>query len=228
MPQQNNIVIIGGTACGPKTAARARRCDPAARLTVIEQRDNLSTATCGLPYYISGVIAKESALVAQQTAYFRDVLDMTVLTGTRAEVINPQSHTMEVTDLKTQQFSTIAYDKLVIATGASPTVPPWEGKDLKGIFTLSNIPDANAIRAYLAGLKRKEIVIVGAGLIGLEMAENLVAAGCSVTILEALGWPLPALLDDDIAALVEQHLRSKGVRLSFGQRVSGFEGDSAG
>ena len=89
MSKQNHIVVIGGTACGPKAAARARRCDPSAKITIIEQKDNLSTATCGLPYYVSGVIAKESALVARQADYFRDVFDMTVLTGTRATGYQP-------------------------------------------------------------------------------------------------------------------------------------------
>jgi NADPH-dependent 2,4-dienoyl-CoA reductase/sulfur reductase-like enzyme/rhodanese-related sulfurtransferase len=228
MSEQKRIVVIGGTACGPKAAARARRCDPTAKITIIEQKENLSTATCGLPYYISGVIAKESALVTRQPDYFRDVFNMTVLTGTRALSIDAKAHAIEIADLKTNQHSPIFYDKLILATGALPTVPPWEGKDLKGIFTLSNIPDANAIRAYLAGLDKKEVVIVGAGLIGMEMAENFVAAGCKVTIIEALGWPLPTLLDADIAAHLEKHLISKGVKLLFGQRVSGFSGDRAG
>jgi NADPH-dependent 2,4-dienoyl-CoA reductase/sulfur reductase-like enzyme/rhodanese-related sulfurtransferase len=153
---------------------------------------------------------------------------MTVLTGTKATAINPKAHTAEIADLKTERRSTLEYNKLVIATGALPTMPPWEGKDLKGIFTLSNIPDANAIRTYLAGLDKKEVMIVGAGLIGMEMAENFVASGYQVTVIEALGWPLPTLLDADIAAHLEKHLKSKGVRLFFGQRVSGFQGDGAG
>src|SRR4030042_1303696 len=107
------IVIIGGTACGPKAAARARRCDPTAKITIIEQRDNLSTATCGLPYYISGVIGKESDMVARQTEYFRDVMDITVLTGTRAVSINPKDHRAEILDLKTDRRATLEYDKLV-------------------------------------------------------------------------------------------------------------------
>ncbi len=228
MSEQKHIIVIGGTACGPKAAARARRCDPAAKITLIEQKDNLSTATCGLPYYISGVIANESAMVTRQPGYFRDVFNMTVLTGTKATAINSEAHTVEIADLKTGQHSPLFYDKLVLATGAVPTVPPWEGRDLKGIFTLSNIQDANAIRAYISTLVKKEVVIVGAGLIGMEMAENFTAMGCKVTMIEALGWPLPTLLDADMGAHLENHLESKGVKLFFGQRVSGFSGDSAG
>ncbi len=227
MPKQNNIVIIGGTACGPKAAVRARRLDQSAKITIIEQRDNLSTATCGLPYFISGVV-KEGDLISRQTDYFRNVFDMTVLTGTKATAVNRKAHSVEIVDIKTEKCQTLDYDKLVIATGATPTVPNWEGINLKGIFTLNNIPDASAIRTYIATLKNKEAVIVGAGLIGLEAAENFSAAGLKVTTLEALGWPLPALLDAEIAAHVAKHLRAKGVKLMFGQRVTGFQGDTAG
>ncbi len=227
MTKPSNIVIIGGTACGPKAAARARRLDPTARITIIEQRDNLSTTTCGLPYFIGGAV-KERDLVSRQADYFRNVFDMTVLTGTRALKIDRPAHQVEVVDIKTDKHTNLDYDKLVIATGATPTVPNWEGKDLKGIFTLNNIPDALAISNYMTTVKFKEAVIVGAGLIGLEAAENFVAAGFKVTILEALGWPLPALLDWEIAVHVEKHLKSKGVNLKFGQRVTGFRGDGEG
>ncbi len=225
MSNQNRIVVIGGTACGPKAAARARRCDPSARITIIEQKDNLSTATCGLPYFVADIIKKETALVARQVDYFRDVMDMEVLTGTRALAVHPKAHTVEIADRKTDRSSTIEYDKLVIATGASPVVPNWEGKGLTGIFTLSDIPDAAAIRNYLANLENKEVIIVGAGLIGLEMAEAFYTRGLKVTVIEALGWPLPALLDAEIAAHVEKHLNSKGVNVRCGQRVTGFLGD---
>jgi NADPH-dependent 2,4-dienoyl-CoA reductase/sulfur reductase-like enzyme/rhodanese-related sulfurtransferase len=227
MPKSTNIVIIGGTACGPKAAARARRLDQSAKITIVEQRDNLSTATCGLPYFISGVVLEKN-LVARQADYFRNVFDMTVFTGTKVTAVNPKAHTVEIVDIKTNKQQTLDYDKLVIATGASPTVPNWEGKDLKGIFTLNNIPDAVSIRNHIATLKNKEVVIVGAGLIGLEAAENFVALGLNVTVLEALGWPLPALLDAEIATHLEKHLKSKGVNLMFGQRVTGFQGDNEG
>jgi NADPH-dependent 2,4-dienoyl-CoA reductase/sulfur reductase-like enzyme/rhodanese-related sulfurtransferase len=227
MPKPKNIVIIGGTACGPKAAARARRLDEQSKITIIEQRDNLSTATCGLPYFISGVV-KEGDLISRQADYFRNVVDMTVLTGTKAIAINCQAHSVEIIDIKTEKHQTLEYDKLVITTGASPVVPNWEGKDFKGIFTLNNIPDAAAIRSYIATLKNKEAVIVGAGLIGLEAAENFIAAGLKVTVLEMLGWALPALLDAEIAAHVAKHLESKGVNLMFGQRVTGFQGNAEG
>jgi NADPH-dependent 2,4-dienoyl-CoA reductase/sulfur reductase-like enzyme/rhodanese-related sulfurtransferase len=227
MSSHNNIVIIGGTACGPKAAARARRLDSNAKITIIEQRDNLSSATCGLPYFISGAV-KERDLIQRGNDYFRNALKMTVFTGTKAVAINTKAKSVEMVDIKTDKHQKLDYDKLVIATGATPTVPNWEGKDLKGIFTLASIPDAMGIKKYIAGLKNKEAVIVGAGLIGLEAAENFVAMGLKVTVLEMLGWPLPTLLDEEIAFQLEKHLKSKGVKLMFGQRVTGFKGDKAG
>jgi NADPH-dependent 2,4-dienoyl-CoA reductase/sulfur reductase-like enzyme/rhodanese-related sulfurtransferase len=225
MSNHHRIVVIGGTACGTKAAARARRCDPSARITIIEQKENLSTSTCGLPYYVANVIKKESDLVARPNDYFRDVMDMEVLAGTRALAVHPKAHTVEILNQKTERRSAIEYDKLVIATGAAPISPDWEGRNLAGIFTLSGIPDAAAIRSYLETFKPGEAVIVGAGLIGLEMAEAFTARGLKVTVLEALDWPLPSLLDAEIAARVEKHLRFKGVTVRCGRRVTGFLGD---
>ncbi len=227
MAQPKNIVIIGGTACGPKAAARARRMDQSARITIIEQRNNLSTATCGMPYYLSGAV-KESDLISRNADYFRNVFDMTVLIGTKAAAINPKAHSLETIDIKTDRRATLEYDKLVIATGATPIVPNWEGVNLKGIFTLNNIPDAMGIRSYITNSKTKNAVIVGAGLIGLEAAENFVAMGLKVTIIEALGWPLPGLFDYEVAVPIERELKAKGINLIFGQRVTGFKGDAAG
>lgn len=228
MVRQHNIVVIGGTACGPKAATRAGRCDPAAKITLIEQGEHLSTAICGLPYYISGVIESESTMVTRQPDFFRSVMDMTVLTNTRATAIDRKAHEVETLDLETNRRATIAYDRLVLATGSTSSVPAWEGSNLEGIFTLSGIKDANAIRSLISPPETEEVTIVGAGLTGLEMAEAFLDRGLNVTVLEALDWPLPAMLDFDMAAHIEKHLRLKGVKLLFGQRVTGFEGDARG
>jgi len=228
MSHQNQIVIIGGTACGPKAAARARRLDPSAKITIIEQGDNLSTATCGLPYFISGVIKDEGDMIARGTDYFRNVFDMEVLTQTQAISLDRNSHAIEMLDLASGKSNTIDYDKLVIATGSAPIVPAWEGKDLNGVFTLTGLPDANAIRSYVKQLETKDITIIGAGLIGLEMAESFVKQGFNVTVIEALDWLLPKLLDFEVAVYVQKHLQDYGVQLLFGQRVTGLEGAGNG
>jgi len=226
--KQNNIVVIGGTACGPKAAARARRCDPQARITIVEQGEDLSTATCGLPYYISGVIDKQSKLVARQPDFFRDVMNMEVLTRTRAVTLDCEAHKVEILSLETNQVSTIGYDKLVLATGSVPVVLDSEGSHLGGIFTLTKVKDANAIRNLIAPREIKKAVIIGTGLIGLEVAEAFASQGLEVTVVEALDWVLPTLLDFEVAAYVERHLRGKGVDLLLGQRVIGFESDENG
>lgn len=228
MEKQNRIVIIGGTACGPKAAARARRCDTAAQITIIEQGENLSTATCGLPYYVSGMIESRSALVTRKPNFFREVMDIEVLTYTRALAIDCEARKVEIISLPTSQISNIEYDKLVLATGSLPVALDLEGKHLKGIFNLTRIEDADAISNLLSQHEIKKAVIVGAGLIGLEVAEAFVSKGLEVTIFEALDRVLPAFFDFELAAHIGKHLQKKGVNLLLGQRVIGFEGDNRG
>ena len=228
MEKKSNIVIIGGTACGPKAAARARRCDPQARITIVEQGENLSVATCGLPYYISGVIDSQSALVQRRPNFFRDVMNIDVLTRTKALAIDGKAHSVEILNLETNQVSTIEYNKLVLATGSIPVVPDLKGRDLRGIFTLSKIEDAYTIRNLASPHESKRAVIIGAGLIGLEMAEAFASQSLEVTIIEVLDWVMPPLLDFEVAAYIAKHLRDKGVNLLLGQRVIGFDGDDNG
>ena len=182
MSKQQRIVIIGGTACGPKTAARARRCDPHAQITIVEQGNNVSSGTCGFPYYISCVIKKRSSLLVRGPDYFKDVMNIDVLLKTRAQKIDRRAHTVEVINLKTEQTSTLNYDKLVLATGSSPFVPDFEGGKLRGIFTLNTIEDAAEIKKYIAKNKIRESVIIGAGFIGLEVAEAFAMLGIKVEI----------------------------------------------
>lgn len=228
MEKPRSIVVIGGNACGPKAAARARRLDPKARITIIEQGEDISTATCGLPYYVSGTIGSETDLAVQGTDFFHKVMNIEVLTRTKALTVDTKTRKIEVTDLVKNRLSTLDYDKLVLATGSTPVVPDIEGKDLKGIFTLTKIRDANAIRNLISQDGIKSATIIGAGLIGLEMAEAFASRGLDVTVVEALNWVLPALLDFETAAYVGKHLQKKGVKLVFGQRVLRFEGDKNG
>ncbi len=223
-----NIVIIGGSACGPKAAARARRCDPKAKITVLEQAQDISVATCSLPYYISGVIESRKSLIVRSPAYFKQVMDIDVLTGMRAMSIDRKTHKVQVFNLITNKTQDFPYDKLVITTGASPKIPPIEGRNLKNVFTLSNIQDADAIKDAIPALKTKKAVIIGAGLIGLEMAENLSLKGFEVTVIETLAYPLPTLLDPETGDYLKKHLSGKGVKMLFGERVTGFEGDKDG
>lgn len=225
MNTQNRIVVIGGTACGPKAAARARRLDPHCQITIVEQGENISIATCGLPYYVSGVIRKRDNLLVVNETFFKDVMDVDVLLNTRATAINRQDHTVDVIDLNINKASSVPYDKLVIATGSIPVLPDIKGKDLAGIYTLTRISDADVLREMVLPDRAKRAVVIGAGLIGLETTEALVARGLHVTLIEALDTLLPTLLDFEMARYVEKHLKSREVTFLPGQRVTGFDGN---
>ena len=229
MSAERSIVVVGGMACGPKTAARARRCDPHARITIVEQGTTVSEGSCGLPYYIGGQVASDRALLIRTPRYFKEVSDIDVLTGTRATVIDRGAHELEVVNVATGVTSRLPYDKLIIATGATPVRPAGlAGKDLMGVFTLTKIADANAIVKALSGKITKKAVVVGAGLIGIESAEAFKSRGLDVSLVEALPYALPALLDPDMSLQVEKELATQGVNLFLGQRVLRLEGDGDG
>ena len=227
MEIERKIVIVGGMACGPKAAARARRCDPHARITIIEQGTTVSEGSCGLPYFVGGEVASDKALLIRTPRYFKEVSDIDVMTGTRATAIHRDSHELEVVNVTTGAISRLPYDKLVLATGAMPVVPgSLAGKDLRGVFTLTKLADANAIVRALSTGAIKKAVVVGAGLIGIESAEALKNRGLDVSLVEALPHALPALLDPDMSLHVEKELASMGVNLFLGQRVLRLEGDA--
>ena len=229
MSTERRIVVIGGMACGPKAAARARRCDPHARITIVEQGNTVSEGSCGLPYYVAGQVASDRALLIRTPKFFKEVSDIDVLVNTRATVIDRESHTVEVTDTLTGETRRLPYDGLVLATGATAAVPAGlQGKDLKRVFTLTKIADANAILKELRDSSVRKAVVVGAGLIGLEAAEAFRARGLEVSVVEALDHALPALLDPEMSLLVEREIAAQGVNLFSGQRVMRLEGGADG
>ncbi|TFH37198.1 MAG: pyridine nucleotide-disulfide oxidoreductase, partial [Dehalococcoidia bacterium] len=216
-------------ACGPKAAARARRCEPHASITVVEQGTTVSEGSCGLPYYVAGRVASDKALLIRTPKYFKEVANIDMLTGTRATAIDRVAHEVEITNLATGAVSRLSYDKLVLATGATPAVPAGlAGRELKGVFTLTKISDANAILEALTASSVRRAVVVGAGLIGMEAAEAFKARGLEVSVVEAFGHVLPALLDPDMSLHVEKELAEKSVHLYMGQRVLRLEGDEDG
>jgi len=223
---KNRIVIVGGVACGPKAAARARRCDPSAKIAVIEEGNLISYASCGLPYYVSGLIQKRNALLVRSAQDFKSISDIDVMLQTRVESIDRAGHRLNLTNLSTGQSSKIDYDKLVLATGANPVKPALEGRELGGIFSVKDVTDADAILAWVNALGGGKAVVVGAGLIGIEMTDVLSSRGLSVTLVEALGNVLPGALEAEIAAPLAKSLNKKGVILRLGERVSRFEGEA--
>jgi NADPH-dependent 2,4-dienoyl-CoA reductase/sulfur reductase-like enzyme/rhodanese-related sulfurtransferase len=224
----NRILIVGGVATGPKAAARCRRLDSEAEITVVERQDLVSYAGCGLPFYIEGVIEDYNQLLGGATirdaAYFKDHRGFTVLDRTEAKRINRDRKTVTLVDYRTGENREHPYDVLVLATGASPIVPRIEGVDLEGVHRLYNPHHAQAIKdAVDAGARR--VAIVGGGLIGLETCGAFAARGCQVTIMEMMGQLLPSLLDLEMSLLLENYLSSRGVRVVKGSPVSRIVGE---
>jgi NADPH-dependent 2,4-dienoyl-CoA reductase/sulfur reductase-like enzyme/rhodanese-related sulfurtransferase len=219
------IVVIGGVACGPKAAARARRCDPTAKITIIEEGELISYASCGLPYYISGAITKRNNLLVRTAVDFKNINNIDVLLGTKAEAIDRVGHKVQMVNVSDGQSSTLEYDKLVIATGTKPVRPPLQGRDLKGVFWIKDVPDTDRIQAWVTSMGIKKAVIIGAGLIGIEMAEVLMVRGLEVTIVEAMSGVLPGILDEEISTPLARYLTQKGIVLKLQERVASFEGE---
>jgi NADPH-dependent 2,4-dienoyl-CoA reductase/sulfur reductase-like enzyme/rhodanese-related sulfurtransferase len=222
------VVVIGGVAAGPKTASRIRRLCDDAEVTVVEKGEFLSYAGCGLPYYISGRVKDQKELMAtpvgvvRDSVFFRNVKDMHVMNHTEATAIDRDKKrvTIKQEDGETQELE---YDKLVLATGAISFIPPIPGVDLQNIFNLKDIHDADAIKEKLAQHKALNAVIVGGGLIGVEVAEAFHEMGCRITVIEFLPNILP-MMDPEMAALVEGHFEAKGVKIQTGTRVTAFTG----
>jgi NADPH-dependent 2,4-dienoyl-CoA reductase/sulfur reductase-like enzyme/rhodanese-related sulfurtransferase len=225
MANVRKIVIIGGGACGPKTAARARRLDPTAQITMVQDESMVSYAACGLPYFIAGMVKPRNALMVRDVAAFKNISNVDVLISTRVDSIDRAFHKINVTGKAESKSYVLDYDKLVIATGAPAIVPGIPGVDLKGVHVLKNVPDADEIITLIGEAAVKKAVIVGAGLIGVEMAEALVTRGFEVTVVEAMDNVLAALLDNEMSDIVANHLKSRGVILKLGQKIIAFEGE---
>ncbi|NLH18219.1 MAG: FAD-dependent oxidoreductase [Phycisphaerae bacterium] len=223
------VVIIGGVAAGPKVAAKLSRLDPYAEISIVEKGKVLSYAGCGLPYYISGIVRDQKQLMSspagdvRDPVFFQKVKNIRVLNQTEAVQIDRESKRVLIRDLANHKDAWISYDKLVLATGGKAIVPQIEGIKLKNIFTLHGVGDAEGIKTALEGTSAHDVVIVGGGLIGIEMTEALVRAGCRVTIVESRDQILSGL-DWEMARLVERYLESRGVKILTNICVERFEG----
>ena len=215
------VLIIGGVAGGATTAARLRRLDEKAEITIFERGAYISYANCGLPYYIGGTIAERDRLFVQTPESFSELLNVNVRVRHDVIAINKERNTITVKNLDTQEIKEEAYDKLVLSPGAEPLRPGIPGIDSDKIFTLRNVPDTDKIKSFIDNNKPRRAVIIGAGFIGLEMAENLHNLGIFVTIVEAAEQVMN-ILDYEMAAEVHQHLKVKGVEFYLKDGVSSF------
>ncbi|MBP5460185.1 MAG: FAD-dependent oxidoreductase [Clostridia bacterium] len=215
-------VIVGGVAGGAGCAARLRRLDESMEIVLLERGDYISYANCGLPYRVGDVIRSRDALLVTPVEEMRDRFRVDVRTRHEATAIDREAKTVTVKDLATGERYTEPYDYLVLATGSSPLTPPIPGIDAPRIRTLWTVEDTDKFRDLVYQENIRTAVVVGGGFIGLEMAENLKGAGVDVTILEAASQVM-APLDFEMAQLLHNELRAKGIRLELGDPVAAFE-----
>jgi NADPH-dependent 2,4-dienoyl-CoA reductase/sulfur reductase-like enzyme/peroxiredoxin family protein/rhodanese-related sulfurtransferase/TusA-related sulfurtransferase len=222
-------LIVGGVAGGATTAARLRRLDEKAEITVFERGEYISYANCGLPYHIGNVISDRDRLILQTPESFAQRLNVDVKVRHEVTKIDPLSKEIVVHDLVSGRESRESYDKLILSPGAEPVRPNLPGMNDPAIFTLRSVPDMDAIIKFVETKKPRRVVIVGAGFIGLEMAENLHHRGVFVTIVE-MAEQVMTPLDYEMAAEVHQHLKRKGVEFYLSEAVSSFQrhGDKLG
>ncbi len=234
MNKHQKIVIIGGVACGPKTAARIKRLNPKAQVTLIEKGELLSYAGCGLPFYISGQVKSHNELMAtpagvvRDTQFFKAVKDIDVHNHTLVQSVDRENKIVRAVRIDTGEPILFPYDALVLAVGSKFQVPPIEGTDLKGVHFLQTIEDAQKIRNLSQTLARKNAVIIGAGLIGIEVTEAFKKQGLNITMIERLDTAMGQLLDPEIAYHVHNELKANGVSLKLGETVTKINGDDRG
>lgn len=223
MSNPRRLVIIGGDAAGMTAASQARRMRSSDEMEIVafERGQRTSYAACGLPYLIEGLVDRPEDLIARTPAEFIE-RGIDVHMGHDVISIDTSERTVMVRDLAAGAERTVPWDELVIATGASGITPPLSGIDSDGVFQLRTLDDAAAMETRITEGARNAVV-VGAGYIGLEVAEALDARGLSVTILEMAESPMAATLDPDMAEKITAAVRASGIELRLGAAVTGFE-----
>ncbi len=216
------IVVIGGVAAGMSTAARARRLNEKAEIIVLERSGHVSFANCGLPYYIGGEIKTRSALLLQTPESLRNFLNIDVRIKHEAISIDSKNKKISVLNLETKEEYEETYDKLVLAPGAIPLVPPIQGVNSKKVFVLRNIEDSDSIFDFITKNSPNRALVVGGGYIGIEMAENLALRGLKVELVEIFNQILPPF-DPEMTKELESHLQDNGVSLHLGTAAMAFK-----
>ena len=218
------IVIIGGNAAGLTAASRAKRLDPRLDITVLEQGPAISYSTCGIPYFLAKMVAADD-LISYTPESFEKERGIKVHVNTRVDEIAPSRKRVTGTRLDTGERVEFGYDRLLIATGVKPKIPDIPGTSLKRVFTLTNLEDALRINEVLGAAQR--VAIIGAGYVGLEMAESLHSLGKTIHIYEREGHVLPGM-DDDMARIIEYELQRFAVSLSTNAKILALVGGEAG
>ncbi len=231
MEQQKKIIVIGGSAAGPKAAARARRLDEDAEIIIIQKDPDLSMASCGYPYYVGGFFDDRNMLLSTPAGVTRDpkfyinAKGIIAKTETEVTAIDRKEKVVKCVDRRTGKREELLYDKIIIATGATPKLPPVPGADLAGITTLQSMKDADYLRRIRDEQRIKKAVVIGGGLIGIETGEALELAGMEITVIELLPQLL-TFLDWEMAKLVENHVKSKNANVIKKNGLAAFLGEN--
>lgn len=218
------VIIVGGVAAGASAAARLRRLDEDAEIIIMERGEYISFASCGLPYYVGGVIEKRNRLLVQTPKSMQSRFNLDVRIHNEVTKISPGDKWVEVRDIKREETYIENYDYLVLCPGASPVIPEIAGINMNNIFTVRSLPDSDIIKSYIELVKPGKAVVVGGGFIGLEMADMLNEAGVQVTLVEASSQVMGAL-DPEMAAIVHDYLVKQGISLCLETKAIGFEGE---
>ncbi|WP_312097678.1 CoA-disulfide reductase [Niallia sp.] len=220
---KTKVIIIGGVAGGATAAARLRRISEEAEIILIERGEHISFANCGLPYYIGETIKDRSKLLVQTVEGMSKRFLLDIRVNSEAVTIDAKNKTVTIKNLKTEEVYEESYDKLLLSPGAKPIIPPISGiVNHDSLFTLRNIPDTDRIKGFVDHHSPESAVIIGGGFIGLEMAENLVARGIKVTVIEK-GNQVLSPIDVEMASPVHTHLKQNGVTLILENGVKEFK-----
>lgn len=225
--EKERFVVIGGVAAGMSAASRVKRNKPDMDVIVLERGGFVSYGSCGLPYFVSDLVKDVQGLVVYDAAFFKEKRGIDVLTKHEVTRIDPQSKIVFTRNLEKGEEIMLNYDKLAICTGASPVRPELPGVDLKNVFVIRTAEDGVILKDFIKDTAPRVAVIIGAGLIGLEMAEAFRARGLEVAVIKRPGSILK-MFDDDMAELVEEELKRNGVDLVKNAVIKGFEGDNDG
>ncbi len=218
------LIVIGGVAAGPKVASKAKRCNPDLEVVIYQEEGEVSYSGCGLPYYIGGEIPERKKLLIRTAEQFG--LDgIQVLKRHRVENIDLQKRQVSGVKLDSGQTFVDTFDRLVLATGSEVIRPKIPGMDLGQVFFLHSIFDADAILPQVQSAAVKNVVVVGGGYIGLEMAEALSQLGKKVTIVE-LAPQIATLFDEDMAAVLRQYLEKKGLVILTSEGLRALTGQN--
>jgi NADPH-dependent 2,4-dienoyl-CoA reductase/sulfur reductase-like enzyme len=229
------VVVVGAVAAGPKAAVRVKRLDPDAEVLLIDEDSLISYGGCGIPYYVSGDVPDEKDLrstnfhMLRDEYFFEKAKGVSTLTSNRVTAIDRLKKSITIEHMTTGEIREISYDKLMLATGSEPIVPPLPGLDLDGVFTVNNLHKAIEIKDRIAKGQVSKAVIIGGGAIGIEMAEAFKDLwGIDATIVELKTHLLPSLVDWEMADILTKHLRDSGLEVYLEEAALEVLGDGEG